>query len=152
MKTFLIILTFLIFLTGCSSKSAFSRFNMTQEQELSIDSNQRSKVKFGDKMNGIISLVYLNMISPKIYKDFEYFYVDIYLKDKTYESRFLLNNIEAISIEKLPSKNEFTDLTSIDAPWSQYYLVIFPKQGDKLSFVFENGPYTSDPLRFEKDE
>ncbi|MEN8303952.1 MAG: hypothetical protein ABFQ64_07765 [Campylobacterota bacterium] len=152
MKTFTIILTFLVLISGCASKNAFEQFDMSEKQELSANALQRSKVKHEEKVNGIVSTVYLNFVSPKEYSDGEYFYVYTYLKNKNYEFRFLLNGKEPISVKELPPTNEFTELTSINNEWSKYYLVKFPKQGDKLSFVFENGPYSSDILKFEKDE
>jgi len=152
MKTFLITLTFLLAFSACSEKTAFSRFDMSKKQELGADSLQRSKLKFKDKVNGIVSIVYLNMVSPELYNDNEYFYVNSYVKNKSYTSKMLLNKQEPILIQKLTPTNEFTDLMFVSAQWSEYYLVVFPKQGDKLSFVLENGPYFSDPLRFEKDE
>lgn len=152
MKTFLITLTFLITFSACSQKTAFSRFDLSKKQELSADSLQRSKLKYNDKVNGIVSIIYLNMVSPEIYKENEYFYVNSYVKNKEQNSTMLLNNQKTISIKKLPPVNEFTDLMFVDTKWSEYYLVAFPKQGDKLSFVLENGQYSSDPLKFEKDE
>ena len=152
MKTFTIILTFLVLISGCASKNAFERFDMSKKQELSEDALQRSKIKYADKVNGIVSTIYLNFVSPQEYNDGEYFYVYTYLKNKNYEFRFLLNDKEPISVEELAKTNAFTELTSIDNEWSRYYLVKFEEQGDKLNFVFENGPYTSDTLKFEKDE
>ena len=152
MKSFTIILTFLVLFSGCADKNAFSKFEMNEKQELSANALQRSKIKYTDKVNGIVSTIYLNFVSPKEYSDAEYFYVYTYLKNKNYEFRFLLNGKEPISIKELPSTNEFTELTSIENKWSKYYLVKFNKQDDKLNFVFENGPYSSDILKFEKDE
>ena len=152
MKTFTIILTFLVLISGCASKNAFERFDMSKKQELGEDALQRSKIKYADKVNGIVSTIYLNFVSPQEYNDGEYFYVYTYLKNKNYEFRFLLNDKEPISVEELAKTNAFTELTSIDDEWNRYYLVKFEEQGDKLNFVFENGPYTSDTLKFEKDE
>jgi len=152
MKTFTIILTFLVLISGCSSKNAFEQFEMNEKQELATNALARSKIKYADKVNGIISIVYLNFVSSDEYDDGEYFYVYAYLKNKNYEFRFLLNDKEPVSVKELPSTNKFTELTSISNEWSKYYLVKFAKQDDKLSFVFENGPYSSDILRFEKDE
>jgi len=152
MKTFTIILIFLVLISGCASKNAFEQFEMSEKQELSANALARSKIKHADKVNGIVSTVYLNFVSPEEYTDGEYFYVYTYLKNKNYKFRFLLNDKEPISIEELPRKNAFTELTSIDNEWNRYYLLKFEEQGDKLNFVFENGPYSSDILKFEKDE
>jgi len=152
MKTFLIILTFVLAFSGCSQKTAFSRFEMSQKQELGADSLQRSKLGFENKVNGIVSIVYLNMVFPEVYNDDEYFYINSYVKDKGFSSQFLLNNQEPTKIEKLTPFNKFTHLMHTKEKWSEYYLVVFPKQGDKLNFVLKNGPYSSNLLRFEKDE
>jgi len=151
-KTFTIILTFLALFSGCASKNAFERFEMSEKQELSEDALVRSKIKYKEDVNGIISTIYLNFVSPQEYIDGEYFYVYMYLKNKNYESRFLLNDKEPIEIKELPPVNKFSTLTQIKNEWSKYYLVKFDKQEDKLNFVFENGPYSSDILKFEKDE
>ncbi len=152
MKTFLITLAFLVLISGCSSRNAFEQFSMSKKQELSANALQRSKIKFDDKVNGIVSIIYLNFVSPEEYSGDEYFYIYSYVKNKNYELRFLLNDKAPISIKELPSKNEFTELTSIDNEWSKYYLVKFAPQEDMLNFVFETGPYSSDILKFEKDE
>jgi len=152
MKTFTIILTFLVLFSGCASKNAFEKFDMSKKQELGANALQRSKVKYGKQVNGIVSTIYLNFVSPNEYSDGEYFYVYVYLKNQSSEFRFLLNDKEPVTIEELPSTNKFTELTLIDNKWSKYYLVKFAEQNDKLSFVFENGLYSSDILKFEKDE
>jgi len=152
MKTFLITLIFLLAFSACSQKTAFSRFDMSKKQELSADSLQRSKLKSGAKVNGIVSIIYLNMVSPERYNGNEYFYVNSYVKNKKESSVMLLNKQAPVSVKKLPPENEFTNLMLVRTQWSEYFLVEFPKQGDKISFVLENGQYTSDPLKFEKDE
>lgn len=152
MKTFLVFLIFLIFFAGCAQKSAFSRFKMSEKQELGIDSLMNSKVHKGNIVDGVVSVVYLNKVYPETYKENEVFYVYMYLKNKKNRLSFKLNGEEAISIKELPAKNEFTYLTSIDTKWNKYYLVKFKKQDDILKFLFESGQFSSDLLVFEKDE
>ena len=152
MKTFLVFLVFSVLFIGCAEKSAFSRFNMSEKQELGIDSLMNSKVHKGKKVDGVVSVIYLNKVYPKRYKGDEYFYVYLYLKDKDEKTTFILNDTNATSIKELSSKNEFTYLTSTDVKWNKYYLVRFEKQGDILKFLLENGQSSSDLLVFEKDE
>jgi len=152
MKTFAFLTGFLLFLNGCSQNNAFTRFHMSVQQELGTDSILKSKVKKADKIDGLVSVVYLNKVYPKKYTKVEAFYVYFYLKTKTYQPQFLLNNDEAISVEKLQRVNEFTDLTSIETKWNSYYLVSFEKKSDILNFSFQSGPFSSDLLTFEKDE
>jgi hypothetical protein len=152
MKTFLIFLIFSIFFAGCAEKSAFSRFHMSEKQELGVDSLMNSKVREGDNVDGVVSVIYLNKVYPETYQEDEYFYVYMYLKNRDDNISFMINDEKAISVTELPVKNKFTYLTSIDTKWNKYYLVKFKKQGDILKFLLENGPFSSDLLVFEKDE
>ncbi len=152
MKTFLVFIVILVFFAGCAEKSAFSRFGMSEKQELGIDSLMNSKVHKGKIVDGVVSVIYLNKVYPKKYKGDEYFYVYLYLKGKDKKPTFKLNDTKAISIKELSSENEFTYLTSTDVKWNKYYLVKFKKQGDILNFLLENGQFSSDLLVFEKDE
>ena len=152
MKIVFIFLISLVFFIGCAEKNAFSRFNMDKQQELSANSIQSSKIKAGNFVEGVVSVVYLNEVYPKSLDENENFYVFTYVKDKNTRLKFLLNNIQASSIKILKAENAFTYLTSIDAKWNHYYLVQFPKQKDILTFVLESGQSSSDPLVFEKDE
>ncbi|MFK5938581.1 MAG: hypothetical protein QM497_09335 [Sulfurimonas sp.] len=152
MKSFLVFLVFSIFFAGCSEKSAFSRFNMSEKQELGVDSLMNSKVREGNRVEGVVSVIYLNKIFPETYQENEFFYIYMYLKNRNNKLNFILNNEKAISVEKLPVKNEFNYLTSIDTKWNKYYLVKFKKQGDILKFLLESGQSSSDLLVFEKDE
>ena len=151
MKTFLMLLVFSIFFVGCSSKNGFSRFNLNPEQEIAADSILSSKVKKGEDVNGIVSVVYLNKVYPNVFKEREAFYVYYYLKNPKKVS-YLLNKQEATYITELDENNDFAYLTSIKTKWNKYYLVEFKKQGDKLKFKFNSGDFSSDTLIFEKDE
>jgi len=151
MKSFVMFLVFSIFFVGCSSKNGFTRFNMNPEQELGADSILSSKVKKGDNVNGIVSVVYLNKVYPNVFKEREVFYVYYYLKNYKKIS-YQLNKQKATYITELDENNDFAYLTSIKTKWSKYYLVEFKKQGDILKFQFNNGDFSSDILIFEKDE
>jgi len=152
MKTFFIFLIFSMFFSGCADKNAFARFHMSKEQELGADSILNSKIKAGEEVAGIVSAIYLNQVFPEIYKDGEYFYVFIYLKNEKASSHFLLNDLKAESVQKLQTSNKFTYLTSVETKWNKYYLVKFPLQANILKFIFESDQSSSDPLVFEKDE
>ncbi len=83
MKSFIIILLFLTIMSGCADKNAFDKFNMSLDQELSIDNLQSSKIKTTKNIDGIVRVVYLNNIYPDTYNLDEKFYVSIYLKKDT---------------------------------------------------------------------
>jgi hypothetical protein len=153
MKTFLIILTFLTIFQGCGEKNAFSRFKLSQKQELGVNSLQSSKLKNGEDVNGVVSVIYLNQTDPDSFKSGEVFYVFTYTKEKRSSLKFTLNGKNpSLYVRELTNKNDFTYLTSIDTKWNRYFVVTFAKQGDVLNFQVKNGDFSSSILRFEKDE
>lgn len=152
MKTLWLALTFLVLFSGCADKNAFAKFNMNEKEELGADSLLNSKVKKGQKVDGIVSVVYLNKVYPKKFAEDEVFYVNFYVKNKTQLFSFTLNQEKSISVKKLKVENSYSYLTPLKTKWSKYYLVKFKKQKDILNFVFHNDSFESDPLIFEKDE
>jgi hypothetical protein len=139
LTTFLILLT--IF-SGCSSQSAFDKFHFSKTRELSEDSIISQKLLNQNRVEGIVTTIYLNKVLPDRYNDKEYFYIYMYDKEKATQVDFLLNGKKAASIEELPAQNQFTYLTSFEANWSQYYLVSFEKDGSnklKLEVVTDKG-------------
>jgi len=152
MKQLFLLLTSLLIFIGCSRDTAFDRFPITQKQKLAENSIQSSKIKNKNNIDGVVNVLYLNEVNHKIYNDKEYFYIYFYIKNKSIKPLFLLNNKYPLHITKLDNENQFSNLISFNAPWSQYYLIEFAKQGDNLNFQLKNGKYTSDILKFEKDK
>lgn len=162
MKYFFSILGIAFLLNGCSAQNAFSKFDMTPQQELSASSIQSSKVKFNDDVNGVFSSIYLNEVYPDKFTQNEYFFIYFYVKDKTkiYEPNSLdnfdltlkLNSQLPIKMKKLPANNKFSHLVSQKSPWYRYYLVAFKKQDvKKLNLILENPPYSSAELVYQKE-
>jgi hypothetical protein len=152
MKTFLTILLFSILFDGCAQQNAFEKFKLSHVRELSENSIETLKIKNGDKVAGIINVVYLNKVLPKLYKGNEYFYVYYYLGDKNATVSFTLNSKPSLLQEELKPQNEFSYLTSFDAPWSKYYLVGFKKEGNLLNLKIETNKGANATLKFVKDK
>ena len=141
----------IITINGCSSNNAFKNFNLDKKQELSINSLQSSKVKDSEKIDGIVSVIYLNKIYPKLFNDNEYFFVYFYLKTDN-NLQYKLNGALPLKIKKLNQNNRFADLIDVKNNWNSYYLITFKKQDkNELKFIFENYPFVSDLLVFQKD-
>ena len=152
MKYIIITLITVLAFSGCSKNNAFDSFKLTKEQELSINSLQSSKIKSVKDTDGIFSAIYLNDIYPKLFNHNEYFFVFYYMKSHNIDVKFRLNGDETIKIKKLPSNNRFTNLIDIQNNWNNYYLVSFNKQKKKtLNLLLENGLYSSDLLKYQKD-
>ena len=152
MKTFLIILFIGLFWGGCAKQNAFDKFGLSATNELSEDNIQSLKIKQGDKVAGIINVIYLNKVLPDLYKDNEYFYVYYYMKDKNASVQFQLNGEPSLLREELPSQNEFSYLTSFEAPWSKYYLLGFKKQGNVLKLSINSATAANATVTFVKDK
>ena len=58
MKTFYILVAFLLMFTACSSNNAFDNFKMDKDQELSVSNLQSAKIMSSDaRVNGLFSNV-----------------------------------------------------------------------------------------------
>jgi hypothetical protein len=131
---------------------------MKKEQELSAINSQSSEIKTKEGMaKGMVSIVYLNPVYPKKYKDYEYFYMCLYLNDdqSTQNLNFItrLNNKTPISIKELKKTNEFSYLTPIHNGWNKYYLVKFKEdKKSKINFIIEDGDFKSKIMTYDKDE
>ncbi|PLY13557.1 MAG: hypothetical protein C0628_06105 [Sulfurimonas sp.] len=159
MKTFFIILTFLTLFTGCSRKNAFFEFNMDKDQELSATSIQSSKIVSRDgETQGVISVIYLNEIYPKLYNQNEYFFVflftkeakEIYNPNKSADSnlKLKLNSKLPIEVEQLPEENKFSHLVNSKNNWNSYYLITFEKT-DTINLLLEDNVSSSKILHYE---
>ena len=152
MKTFLIIFFLILLLDNCSDKNAFDNFNLSKAKELSEDSIQTLKIKQGNKIAGIVNVIYLNKVLPKLYKENEYFYIYYYMKDQNATVNFTLNEKPSLLLEELPARNKFSYLTSFSAPWSKYYLVGFQKQGNILKLQMSSNNAANVTVKFVKDK
>ncbi|MFA6195390.1 MAG: hypothetical protein WC656_01950 [Sulfurimonas sp.] len=155
MKFFLTSLTFILLFSSCADKTAFSRFEMSKEQELTASSLQSSKIVSGEKVDGSFSAIYLNEIYPSSMSEYESFYVSLFLKQDKENFKIRLNSKLPLSIEKLPHANEFSHLALVENEWNNYYLVTFEKDVQtkaQLSLQLESGLSSRAVLIYQKDE
>ena len=152
MKTFLITILFMFAFDGCSTKNAFSSFDITPDQERSEENTKSSKIHKGENIDGVVTAIYLNKAMPETYSENDYFYIYLYTKQDNKNIEFLLNGEAPLRVEELEVENMFTHLTSFKADWSKYYLVAFKSQTEELSFSVKNSDFTSNKLLFEKEE
>ncbi|MEA1983126.1 MAG: hypothetical protein U9N39_06240 [Campylobacterota bacterium] len=152
MKTFLITLLFILLFDACSTKNAFSTLGITQEQQISEENRQSSKIKNEETIDGLVSLFYLNALEPESVQKSDSFYIYLYTKSDNSNVKFLLNDKEPIKIEELKEENRFSHLNKFQADWSKYYHVTFEKEDENLSFQIKNGEFSSDILLFNANE
>jgi len=152
MKIFIPILLSILLYSGCAQRNAFDDFALSQTREKSEDVIQTVKIKKADRVDGILTVVYLNKVLPKLYKNNEYFYVYYYLKDNNETLDFSLNNNPSMLREKLDSDNDFSYLTLFDAKWSRYNLIGFKKEGNVLNLKVKTSKGATASLQFIKDK
>ena len=148
-----IVFCVLFLVIGCADKNAFSKFNVSKEKEIALDNIRFAKIEDKGKIKGIISVIYLNRIFPKKYKQ-ETFYISMYLKnEKLYDKmKIFLNEKESINITKLPPNNRYSYLTDIDNKWNNYFLVKFSQVDTKnLKLKFDFSDKLTTFLNFQKN-
>jgi hypothetical protein len=143
----------LVLLTGCSQKSAFSNFELSKEQEISISNTQRAKIVSPSKVEGIFTAVYLNNIYPQKYTPNDFFLIFLYTKDEIApkELVFQANQKKALRIEEVQSNDEFTTLFQMQNSWNSCYLLEFESDANKdINFEVNSGIYKSITLIYKK--
>lgn len=155
MKYFLTSLIIMLLFSSCATKSAFSKFKMDEKQELSASSLQSSKISSKDGVDGVFSAIYLNEIYPETFKEYESFYVYLYLKREKPEFTIKLNGELPLNMEQLPHDNKFAHLVSTDNDWNKYYIVTFEKADSNataLNLVVQSGDSSSAILNFKNEK
>ncbi|WP_304543761.1 hypothetical protein [Sulfurimonas microaerophilic] len=140
--------------TSCVDKNGFDNFNFTPAQEQWENNQINSRINDDKELQGTVTAVYLNKVMPNLYKEGEYFYISLYLKDDSQEVSFTLNDQPSIYQEKLPNNDEFKKFTNSTNKWNKYYLVGFLEQKgvDTLSLEVKNDKVFSNKMAFKKDE
>ena len=154
MKYFLITLTFLLFMSGCSYQNAFSKFNMTKEEELLAANTQSSKIESKEKIEGVFTAIYLNNVYKESFTKDENFLIAVYMKDPETTYDFKLNKHPSLTmkkIKKLEEFNEFTTLMKTKEKWNEYYLVVFESMEKELHLSIEKESSFSSELLYLKD-
>ena len=151
MKYFLIALTFLTFASGCSRQNAFSKFDMSKEQELLESNSQSSKLESKDGVEGVFTIVYLNNAYKDEYKEVEAFLVSIYVKDLKRNFTLSLNGQDPLSVQKLLKSNKFAKISKSENSWRERYLFTFKKDDNDLDLILRSGDSSSTKLTFVKN-
>jgi len=143
-----------ILLSGCATRNAFSKLEISQEQELSIENTRSSKMISNGETGGIFSVVFLNNVFPKESKNTNDFYISIYTKNqnKDLNINIKLNKELPLEIKELPHANKFAHLAPITSEWTKNYLVSF-KNNKKNTIILQidNGQFSSGELYYLKD-
>jgi len=150
MKYFLINTLFVLLFSACSYQNAFTKFNMSSEEELIATNSQSSKIETKNGVIGILNAVYINNTDRIYFDKEEYFLVSVYMKNEDEEYSFKLNNQEPLEVKELHDVKEFTTYIKNPKEWEKYYILSFKKSSKKLDFILVNKGYDSSILHFQK--
>ena len=151
MKYFLITIAILLLCSGCSYQNAFSKFDMTQKEELLASNTQSSKITSKESVEGIVTAIYLNNIDENYVDGYENFIVGVYMKDSTLKYDFKLNRELPINMEKIEDLNDYKEVLKSPKKWDTYYYVKFKNYGKKIDFTLESDILSSALLHYLKD-
>ncbi|MDQ7045856.1 MAG: hypothetical protein Q9M32_08090 [Sulfurimonas sp.] len=145
-----------ILFSGCATRNAFSKLDISKEQEAAIENTKSGKIIFDKKVEGIYSAVYLNNVYENTDKTNNYFYISLYLKNKNNYLNITLNGEKAIDRRELAQENKYSHLVSLNTQWTSNYLLRFKNnennESTKLILQIDNGPSSSGPLSYSKDQ
>ncbi len=152
MRYFLTALIITILLQGCSVRNAFSKLEISEEQENAVENTRSGKMQFNEKVGGIFSVMYLNDVYPSMNKTTNYFYISIYIKDKNEELIISSNGQKPLKIKTLPHDNKFTRLLPMQSEWATNYLVSFDNNKKKgINMLIESGQFSSGQLNYSRE-
>lgn len=141
-------LLIIVFLSGCASSNAFTKFDITPDKQYALSNLQLSDISHKHKSIGTVTAIYLNNIFPKKYHNNEYFYIVVYLQN-THKLQYTLNGHRPISIKKLDKHNRFSNLLPVSDNWHKYYLLKFKHiPNDHLVLQAKQAKFLSYPLRY----
>lgn len=147
MKYFFTFLIATILFSGCATRNAFSKLEITHEQELSIENTRTGQIKSGLEIGGVFSAVYLNGVYPDINKPT--FYISSYVKDERSDLNITLNQQTPFEITTLPEKNKFAHLSAVKNKWINNYLVTFHStKNQEINLIIESGRFSSGLLSY----
>lgn len=160
MYKILLLLFISLLFTSCSSKNnAFKYFEKNDMGTKGIQFTKKVDILKGNEIDIILWATYLNKIDKNISDSKkEVFLVSVYfansesqnIENKDY--KFLLNDKDSISIERIEKDNEnFKDLM-LKNNWGNYYLVKFDSSDDLYNLKLEltNQKSSKAILNFEK--
>lgn len=150
MRIFFTIFTILILLSGCATKNAFTKLDLTKEQEFALENTRTGKLAFNEKVGGVFSAIYMNNVTSKINTNYINFYISVYLKNQSKDLKITMNQQNPLEIRELPYKNEFSNLLPIKSEWTKSYMVSFKKDAT-VNLLIESGQFSSGQLSYLKD-
>ena len=140
MKTFLLVITAIFILSGCTTRNAFEKFDLKNDQTVAVENSRSGKLIEDGKVVGLYSAVYLNNIYTNVKDTSEAVYISVYKKDGVYSDiNMSLNSKSSFRVDELDKENQFKYLLSTKNRWGRYYLATFDENEDSTTNILEIG-------------
>lgn len=158
-KILLIMFISLFFISCTSKNSAFKYFEKEDIETKGIKLTKKIDILKNEEVEVIFWATYLNKIEENfVNNENEEFLISLYFANSTSqdinkkEYKVLLNENEAISIEKIERDNQKYKDLMLKNYWGNYYLIKFnlSEDTDKLGLKLTNQKSSSAQLDFEK--
>jgi hypothetical protein len=140
MRYYIVAILAILYLSGCSSKNAFTPYDLDSKQELALNSLKSAKiVSNGGELKGVISAIWLNSVYPEEFSGDEYFYINFFTKDDS-KANFDISIDGAMPYDLVKlSDDPYAKLLGIDNSWSRGYLLRAKEPKSlKLEFSYDS--------------
>ncbi len=148
----IILFTFLILLSGCSSYSITKYFDKDDFYLNALQYTKKSDIVKGDEVAAIFTATYLNEVEKKYDDNYENFIVSIYVANdketktpiitidkQSYTEKELDEEISYeesyIEIKEIEKESKLIESIPLKNSWAKYYLIKFNKNEDLDSFI-----------------
>jgi hypothetical protein len=163
MRNFIIFITSLLILLGCSSKEDkvfFDKYEKNLDYHSQLQKTEKTKLVDGNYTKALLTATYLYVEDPDIKpaddKRSEKFIVGIYVDgdDGSFESgdyTLTLNGKKAKSVKSLKKNDPLLKTISFKSEWTKFYLFEFEHvSSKKFNLVFQSEVYGKGSLTFAK--
>ena len=140
----IILFTYLLFITGCSSYSITKYFNKDEFFLNSLQYTKKADIVENNEVISIFTATYLNKVDDKYDDKYENFIVSVYvannkkagtpnitLDKQSYSKEEEENNISYkenyIKMEEIRKGSKIIESIPLKNPWAKYYLIKFEK-------------------------
>lgn len=148
----IILFTFLILLSGCSSYSITKYFDKDDFYLNALQYTKKAYIIKGEEVVAIFTATYLNEVEKKYDDNYENFIISVYVAnnkkseipsitiDKTsYTENELDEQISYekayIDIKEIKKESKIIESIPLKNPWAKYYLIKFDKNDDLDNFL-----------------
>ncbi|WP_428022916.1 hypothetical protein [Arcobacter sp.] len=148
----IILISFLVFLSGCSSYSITKYFDKNDFYLNSLQYTKKADIIKKDEVVAIFTATYLNKVENKYDNDYENFIVSVYvannkettiptitLDKKNYSNEDIEKELNYetnyAKMEEIAKESKIIESIPLKNPWAKYYLIKFNKNEKIANFL-----------------